>query len=1054
MKRQFLLVFIVLWFSFTFSKEIFAQNCNSCTPQYGNLGLPVNAYPPPCGQVNIPLPTSVSANEIRYDINILNYGAVVNDNIDDTQAFDYVSCLIRSICQSHQALYGSGNPQLNVDLYIPGGSYLVGRVHTSNSFPLACSGLVYKEIAGNVLNLRDCFNVNVHGEHGLTLVKYNSGLNFGAINTGVSPCVPNASDRIPCYDCTALIGSFIYIENCQNIVVRGIDADGMVRPANNIVSLHYSLYDNGIQLPFNGVTIIDSNGSTRNITLDSINMHHFGQDGIMIRCATPQGFNSPANNITILNSRFEFNVRQGLSWVGGVGLTVENCDFNSTGKANPLRPASDTQGSASQYAFSNPGAGIDLEPDGNSINYLGLFTNCRILDNIGWGVISAAGGEGSTRGVTFKNCTVFSNAADQGSAIAVRMPEFVFKQCNIYGKVLGGYAATTDWEATRYEDCLFSDLFVAPNNTQIPATTPLIDMDLYAARRLWFQNCSFERNFRDEKIVMLRSNHFSIADRCRFISCQFNLLDQAGAQPNGIGTIEYCIFSGNNIIKNHSSTFTMNGGNFQQQTLSTSGLIIDGTLTLEGAIYLPLHHYTCGADLAVRPVNTQQQATLRLKNQAFMQLHPNAVLAVGAKGSIELDGTNAALYASNAARVFMDDKGNLKADNGSYLCINPGAAFRRPANSVSVTSSGNVCLPPNIYSNPSCTGNCLSLTDMNKANTGVNIQTECSEVLYFDGSNDKAHGVPLTVSDLNIKDHDFTISVFFKRNKSVTPPQPILLAKYHATTAKGYVVGLTLAGQLYRPFIRVNNHTVNANFLLRDDCTLLTIVRKDNCIDFYENGVLRQTINISPTLNWDMTNTAELVLAAESMNQTISLFGGWIGELAIWKTALCPNQVAAHFQGQIPGLSRAETIVFWDFTADLTDQTHADHYGDFAELILGNTTQAEAKDPTWWMEHQISCANGAQLRDMAVAETLEEVYTWQVSVYPNPFNDRIYVTLPAEQTQQAEISLYSTEGKLIFQQRLANTAGAVELDVDVPPGFYMLEVRQGENRQTVKVLKI
>ena len=55
----------------------------------------------------------------------------------------------------------------------------------------------------------------------------------------------------------------------------------------------------------------------------------------------------------ITNSKFEYNSRQGLSWVGGNQLYVKNCKFDHTGKSQDLA--------------SPPGAGVDIEAEGGPI---------------------------------------------------------------------------------------------------------------------------------------------------------------------------------------------------------------------------------------------------------------------------------------------------------------------------------------------------------------------------------------------------------------------------------------------------------------------------------------------------------------------------------------------------------------------------------------------------------------------------------------------------------------------------------------------------------------
>ena len=167
--------------------------------------------------------------------------------------------------------------------------------------------------------------------------------------------------------------------------------------------------DKGWQLQHYGIFIMNS----QNVLVNKINAHHFGLDGI---CVSNKETSSP-DSISITNSTFEYNSRQGLSWVGGNQLYVKNCKFNHTGKGK---------------FYSSPGAGLDIEAEAGPIRN-GVFDSCEFIDNIGLGMGADSGDSGDC---TFNDCTFWGTT---NYSLWVRKPNFKFNGCNIYGSTAHGY---------------------------------------------------------------------------------------------------------------------------------------------------------------------------------------------------------------------------------------------------------------------------------------------------------------------------------------------------------------------------------------------------------------------------------------------------------------------------------------------------------------------------------------------------------------------------------------------------------------------------------------
>ena len=130
----------------------------------------------------------------------------------------------------------------------------------------------------------------------------------------------------------------------------------------------------------------------------------------MVFSVSNKASNSP-DSIKITNSIFEYNARQGFSWIGGNQVYVKSCKFNHIGKAK---------------ISSAPGAGVDIEAEVSPISN-GVFEDCDFIDNMGCGLVALAG---DSKNCTFTNCTFFGST---NRAIWISKPNYTFNNCNIYG---------------------------------------------------------------------------------------------------------------------------------------------------------------------------------------------------------------------------------------------------------------------------------------------------------------------------------------------------------------------------------------------------------------------------------------------------------------------------------------------------------------------------------------------------------------------------------------------------------------------------------------------
>ncbi len=379
----------------------------------------------------------------------------------------------------------------NCTIIIPKGTYIVGnQIKNTNSF------LYYGE---DVLHLYECKNVTILGNN--AIIKYKNNLYFGAFNPDKITPYANSGTQFanPAYACT--VGAFLYLQNCSNITLQSIQVNGSCE--NAIVGGRYG--DTGIQLPYLGIFIQYSH----NIIIKNINIHHMGQDGIMIFNATPQQENTPNDNIVLEDSKFEYNGRQGLSWVGGIGLVATRCSFSHTGSGK---------------IQSMPGAGVDIEVESGIIRK-GIFNNCVFENNYGAGLV---GDSGDSKDMQFSNCTFWGSR--NWSCWTVKA-KYKYDHCNFYGSAVHAHDALTDEDATKFINCNFEDKLYKGK----PVFGAFL-AEINGKKRMVMKNCTFISNYcklfwfdgssgwKEEEKPYLENCTFKINNKKKIENLQYTML--------------------------------------------------------------------------------------------------------------------------------------------------------------------------------------------------------------------------------------------------------------------------------------------------------------------------------------------------------------------------------------------------------------------------------------------------------------------------------------------------------------------------------------------------
>jgi parallel beta-helix repeat protein len=360
-------------------------------------------------------------------ISIKKFGAKGDGVANDQMAFEKASEFINARSK-------------NIKLVIPKGVYIVGKQTPSTGVYLAPT---------DVISLRNCTNITIEGGATSKIV-YQAALKFGSFNPKTNQAhYPPGEFYDRTY--TAQIGRFIALESCNSVTLSKINVDGN----NDNMDFGGTWGDKGIQLMHYGIFMNDCS----NVNIKDCNVSHFACDGLCIY---------GSENFTIANSKFEYNTRQGFSWVGGKKLKATNCSFSFTGYGKMC---------------SSPGAGLDVECEVNDTISNGVFTNCKFVDNCGPAVVAESG---ASRNIKFNNCLFWGI---KNWSIWVTKPDYVFTDCKIYGSVVHGFNTTSFKDATKFYNCDFED---KPYNGKSAYGGYLAEID--GKKMMIFENCTFTSN--------------------------------------------------------------------------------------------------------------------------------------------------------------------------------------------------------------------------------------------------------------------------------------------------------------------------------------------------------------------------------------------------------------------------------------------------------------------------------------------------------------------------------------------------------------------------------
>ncbi len=352
------------------------------------------------------------SDSIKPDLHLdlkVDCGASGDGLSNDTDAFQKASQLLQEA--------GGGT------LFIPEGTYLVGRQsHVDGETPYYKSDPIF-----SVTNIN---GLKIYGKG--AVIRLADGLRYGTFDKATGETF---HPKMPFTDRQYRVGDMpiFNIRESQNIEIRDLEIDGN---SPNLI-LGGTWGDKGRQIQATGILLLKS----RNVVIHGVYSHHNALDGIAFGFSGLKEGDDPTP-CTIEDCRFDYNGRQGFSWVGGIGLKVYRSSFNHTGKA--INKGDDAPLSSA------PAAGLDIEAEVSVIRD-GRFEDCEFIDNTGCGMVADSGDGGYT---TFKNCT-FQGTTNW--SIWPNKPGLKFFDCKIYGSAVHGVGSANPDLATQWTRCEFED---------------------------------------------------------------------------------------------------------------------------------------------------------------------------------------------------------------------------------------------------------------------------------------------------------------------------------------------------------------------------------------------------------------------------------------------------------------------------------------------------------------------------------------------------------------------------------------------------------------------
>ncbi len=285
--------------------------------------------------------------------------------------------------------------------------YRVGR----QTFSGVADGASYR--VQPILAIAGVDNIAILG-NGATM-KLNDGLHYGAFDPVSGERFDHrGKGQLNDKNYAATIGSLVLVSSARGVRIENLTLDGNMDRL--IVGGSWSV---DIQLHADGLGLLD----VSDLTVDNVVARNNGLDGVYLRARGRRTSDAAADNIRFRNVRCDRNGRQGMSIIGGSGLTFQQCTFSNTSQG-PIG--------------SRPHAGVDVEPNGADWASNLLFDGCTFENNVGVGLVANAG---NSRSIAVRDCVFWqgfppgARSRGSGDAFWLSKDDVSIQACQVHGTV-------------------------------------------------------------------------------------------------------------------------------------------------------------------------------------------------------------------------------------------------------------------------------------------------------------------------------------------------------------------------------------------------------------------------------------------------------------------------------------------------------------------------------------------------------------------------------------------------------------------------------------------
>ncbi len=972
--------------------------------------------------------------------------------------FNTVAAYIRTNASSLITKYGS------IIINIPSGTFYINGQTLANKYAPSIQAL----------NLNGCKNVTIKGA-GITSTKisYTSGQKYGRFDSTYSTPSTNITDPTTkiCYP-NEFISLYIYQGGgptlpTQNITIQDFELDGQCNTFTMGGMVSYLGTTPVYGLAAGGIVMWDK---CSNINISNVYVHHMGLDGVTINSDTT------THNITIANSKFEYNGRQGLSWSGGSGVSISNSQFNYTGMGGLFDP---------------PGAGIDIEPDFAGVAYgstNGNFSNVSCVGNYSL-ALCGLWTPLITDNINFTNCTF---QARQLNAVQTGGSNYKFSNCTISGNYTGVYTATNSSDATKFISCNFDDNI--PGVDTIPSAMIYLNS---AATRTFFDSCNFTLNKINSAFLNIDpTSSNNVTDFNTFSNCVFtHTSSQKNVNPgsDGLSYINRVIFDGNTNFINSSTQskgfrwsniyitgsptpcapYNFNIGQnlswFFNPFVSTSEQILNfgyNTSTSANDLNLNVNNYGemyIDGTTYNGSLTDNQYQQLSIGTNTIFSNYPNSSFFLGwdrisgtsnCRAVLNLDGK---LTTSAPATIsFNSSKIKTASTATNELYIHKNASL----NSFGANFAGS--------------GVCIDGGNTTSASSGMCV-SPTNDALYFDGVDDYVN-ISTSSNKLTTSPTDFTFQIYFRRASIPGPTAQSYSALFSRRIGdtSGIELGVTKDGKIYIMY-NSGRWTIADSFINVNDLQCHTITYKRATLAptspisyfwdylYFDGKPTSRYMSILDVSQYNYTNSSPFYIGKSTKPIVVGSFynadpfNGWIGQVRIWNRYLSDDEICYNYQRKKPS-SNSGLLADWDMTDASGSTTLTDAVISPAQVngTLGSSTAA----PTWVSQASIGdCTNSPQINfrptnESVITEPL--LYNDEILISPNPNTGNMNIDIQGVTSDKVGITMFDINGKKVYSSSTVKGAGSqFNKILNVPnlaKGIYMLKIDFNNKVQTKKIM--